>query len=209
MMIDDVFTANGPGDVPGTEGYTEAADALIQQYESFTFEQCHQPELHVLPTVPCRILDVGAGSGRDAAWFAAQGHSVLAVEPTAALRAAAMVLHPSKSIKWLDDSLPELAVVLSRNQLFDTILLSAVWMHLDASDRRAGMLTLASLLSPVGTLVISLRHGPLPGGRRMFDVSAEETIAIAGQYGLRPVLNVRCDSIQASNRAVGVTWTRL
>jgi SAM-dependent methyltransferase len=209
MMIDDVFTANGPGDVPGTEGYTEAADALIQKYESFSFEQCHQPELHVLPTVPCRVLDVGAGSGRDAAWFAAQGHSVLAVEPTAALRTAAMVLHPSRSIEWLDDSLPDVAMVVGRNQLFDFILLSAVWMHLDASERHAGMRTLASLLSRNGTLVMPLRHGPLPFGRRMFDVSAEETITIAARNGLRPVLNVRCDSIQASNRAVGVTWTQL
>lgn len=208
-MIDDVFTGNGAGHVPGTEGYTEAADVLIPQYESMSFEQCHEPELHLLPTLACRVLDVGAGSGRDAAWFADRGHSVLAVEPTAAFRTAAMVLHPSRSIEWLDDSLPELAMVLSRNQLFEVILLSAVWMHLDASDRRAAMLTLASLLSRDGTLLISLRHGPVPLGRCMFDVSGEETITIAGQYGLRPVLNVRCDSIQASNRAIGVTWTRL
>lgn len=194
---------------PGTEGYTEAADALIRQYESISFEQCHEPELHLLPTVPSRVLDVGAGSGRDAAWFAAQGHCVLAVEPTAALRTAAMLLHPSKSIEWIDDSLPDLAVVRSRHQLFDLILLSAVWMHLDALERHGGMLTLASLLSHAGTLVMSLRHGPVPAGRRMFDVSGEETITIARQYGLRPVLNVRCDSIQAANQAVGVTWTRL
>lgn len=173
-MDDDVFTAEGSGHVPGTEGYTEAADALILQYESMSFEQCHEPALHLLPTVPCQVLDVGAGSGRDAAWFAARGHAVLAVEPTAALRTAAMALHPSKSIEWLDDALPELAMVVARNQLFDVLLLSAVWMHLDAPQRHAGMRTLASLLSLNGTLVMSLRHGPLPFGRRMFDVSAED-----------------------------------
>ena len=204
-MISNAFTAK----VPGTHGYTETADALVRQYESISFEQCHQPEFHLLPTAASRVLDVGAGSGRDAAWFADRGHAVLAVEPTAALRTAAMALHPSDSIEWLDDSLPELAAVRSRNQPFDLILLSAVWMHLDTSDRSAGMLTLASLLSRCGTLLISLRHGPLPAGRRMFDVPAEETIALAGQYGLRAVLNVRCGSVQASNRAAGVTWTRL
>ena len=72
-----------------------------------------------------------------------------------------------------------------------------------------GRITLASLLSHAGTLVMSLRHGPVPAGRRMFDVSGEETITIAGRYGLRPVLNVRCNSIQVANQALGVTWTRL
>jgi hypothetical protein len=120
-----------------------------------------------------------------------------------------MALHPSSSIEWLDDSLPELALVRSLKKRFDLILLSAVWMHLDASERRAGMLTLASLLSDDGLLLISLRHGPAPAGRRMFDVSGDETIALAAEHGLRPVLNVLCDSIQASNQAAGVTWTKL
>ena len=29
-----------------------------------------------------------------------------------------------------------------------------------------------------------MRHGPVPPGRRMFDVSAEETIALAAGHGL-------------------------
>jgi hypothetical protein len=37
--------------------------------------------------------------------LAAMGHRVVAVEPTAALRARAAILHPSPRIEWLDDSL--------------------------------------------------------------------------------------------------------
>lgn len=97
----------------------------------------------------------------------------------------------------------------SQNSSFDTIMLSAAWMHFDESERHAGVTRLASLLSPGGVMVLSLRHGPVPVGRRMFQVSGEETIELAGQHGLRPVLNVRTESIQALNRADGVTWTRL
>lgn len=195
--------------VLGAQGYAEQAEILIPQYESLSFEQSHRVELHLLPTVPGRVLDIGAGSGRDAAWFAARGHYVLAIEPTRAFRVAAMTLHPSPSIEWLDDALPELGLVLLRDQLFDTIMLSAVWMHLDETERRTGMATLASLLAREGVLVLSLRHGPIPAGRRMFEVSSEETIALAGQHGLTPSLNVHTQSIQAGNRAAGVTWTRL
>jgi len=195
--------------VPGTEGYAEQAAELIARYESVSFEEAHGPELQLLPTAPSRILDIGAGTGLDAAWFAERGHSVLAVEPTPELRAAAMKLHPSPAIEWLDDALPHLKLVVSRRRLFDTIMLSAVWMHLDESERRAGMLTLASLLAPEGVIVLSLRHGPVPVGRRMFQVSGDETIALAAPHGLKPVLNVRTDSIQALNRAAGVTWTHL
>ena len=56
---------------------------------------------------------------------------------------------------------------------------------------------------------MSLRHGPVPVGRRMFAVSAEETIELAEAHGLRPVLNFRSDSSEEINRLAGVTWTRL
>jgi SAM-dependent methyltransferase len=194
---------------PGTAGYSEQAEALIARYESIPFAESHQPELHLLAAVPGHVLDVGAGTGLAAAWFAARGHRVVAVEPTPEFRAAGARLHPSASIEWLDDALPELHRVVSRQRLFDTILLSAVWMHLDEPERRAGMTTIASLLSPEGLVVLSLRHGPVPTGRRMFEVSGSETIELAQQHGLRPVLNVEAESIQAFNRAAGVTWTRL
>jgi hypothetical protein len=88
-------------------------------------------------------------------------------------------------------------------------MLSAVWMHLDERQRRTAMPVVASVLAASGTLIMSLRHGPVPSGRRMFEVTAEETIELARTVGLRPVTNVRTDSVQPANRAAGVTWTRL
>lgn len=64
-------------------------------------------------------------------------------------------------------------------------MLTAVWMHLDHKERQVAMPSVASLLASDGTLVLSLRHGPVPNGRRMFEVSAEETILLANQCGLR------------------------
>src|SRR5580658_9586367 len=88
------------GAMSGTEGYASEAEALIKQYESISFDQVHREVLHLLPRAPCRVVDIGAGTGRDAAGFAALGHAVLAVEPTAALRARAMEIHPSPLIEW-------------------------------------------------------------------------------------------------------------
>ncbi len=194
---------------PGTQGYAEHASELIPRYEQISFTEHHRVALHLLPTVPSRVLDIGAGTGVDAAWFASHGHRVVAVEPTTEFRSAAIRLHPSPLIEWLDDALPELDVVLSRGQRFDTIMMSGVWMHLDEPERHVGMSRLASLLAPDGIIVLSLRHGPVPAGRRMFQVSGEETIYLASQHGLRAVFNAQTESIQASNRAAGVTWTRL
>jgi SAM-dependent methyltransferase len=193
----------------GTQGYVEHSAELIPQYESLTFLDHHQVELHLLPKAPSCILDIGAGTGVDAAWFAQQGHSVVAVEPTAEFLSAAMQLHPSPSIEWLDDALPNLDLVMRSGQRFDAIMLSAVWMHLDEAERAVAMPRLAALLAPKGVIVLSLRHGPVPAGRRMFQVSGKETTELTLQNGLQAVLNVASESLQPANRAAGVTWTRL
>lgn len=195
--------------VSGTQGYAEQAAELLIRYESVSFAEKYKSELHLLPSSPAHIIDVGAGTGADAAWFASQGHAVVAVEPTDELREPGKALHPSPLIEWLKDSLPDLALVLARDQRFDVVVLSAVWMHLDEEERRIAMPKLSSLIAPGGVMVMSLRHGPVPPGRRMFDVSAEETVALAAANGLGTVLCARTESAQASNRTQNVTWIRL
>jgi 2-polyprenyl-3-methyl-5-hydroxy-6-metoxy-1,4-benzoquinol methylase len=198
-----------PDPVLGTQGYPEQAGDLVKRYEAVSFIDKHQAVLHLLPRAPGMILDVGAGTGADAAWLASRGHRVVAVEPTKELRISGMALHPSRSIEWVDDSLPGLASVLARCERFDAVMLAAVWMHLDEAERRAAMPNLASLLEHGGVLVMSLRHGRVPAGRRMFHVSSAETISLAQDCGMRPLLETRTESIQDANREAGVTWTHL
>ena len=194
---------------PGTQGYAEEADVLVPRYEAIPFEEKHGAVMHLLPATPARIADIGAGTGADAAWFAARGDRVLAIEPTAALREAGRRLHPSPAIEWLDDGLPELALATARGVACDAVLLTAVWMHLDEAERRAAMPRVASLVAPGGVLVMALRHGPVPAGRRMFDVSGAETATLAAAHGLVHVFEATTGSLNPANRADGVTWTRL
>lgn len=195
--------------VSGTEGYADEAEELFKCYESFSAAEAHRAVLHLIPTAPGHVLDIGSGTGRDAAWFAAMGHRVVAVEPTDEMRLPAMALHPSPLIEWLDDSLPDLALLRRRGERFDVVMLTAVWMHLDAPQRRSAMPNVTSLVRAGGAMIMTLRHGPVPPGRRMFEVSPEETIELAQIQGLQPVLNQRAESSQEQNRLAGITWTSL
>lgn len=191
----------------GTEGYAEEADDLLEGYERRAFADLHQSVLHLIPDEPCDVLDIGAGTGRDAAGFAAMGHRVLAVEPTEPLREGAKTLHPSSRIEWVDDSLPDLALILARQQRFRVVMLTAVWMHLDERQRRRAMPRVASLVSDDGVLVMFLRHGPVPQGRRMFEVSSAETVQLASEQNLKPIINL--GRLPDHSGRDGVSWTRL
>ena len=87
-------------------------------------------------------------------------------------------------------------------------MLTAVFMHLDAAQRRHAMPRLANLLRPRGALILSLRHGPVPRGRLMFEVSAEETTTLADPSGLRLTLRLDDQPSQIAGKS-DVTWTLL
>ena len=192
--------------VNGTEGYAEAAPLLLRR--PLSFADVHKPVLQLLPTASCRVLEIGSGPGRNAAQLAAMGHEVVAIEPTDELRMAAMAMYPSPSIEWVDDALPDLTS-LPQAYAFDLVMATAVWMHLDLSERRRAMPRLAASTKRRGRLIMSLRHGPVPAGRRMFEVSAGETISLASAQGMSPILNLVTASVQEGNRRAGVTWTWL
>lgn len=167
--------------------YEQNAEQLVGQYESLRFEDVHPVLLDSLPASGATILDVGAGSGRDAAWLAAKGYDVVAVEPSEAMRTLARQRHSSARIHWVADSLPDLAQLRRLGLTFDLILLSAVWMHVPPAARQRALRKLATLLSPNGRIAISLRLGPPDPDRAMYEVTLSELSAIAQQFGLRLV----------------------
>jgi 2-polyprenyl-3-methyl-5-hydroxy-6-metoxy-1,4-benzoquinol methylase len=161
--------------------------------------------LHLFPSKPSRVIDIGAGTGRDAAAFAELGHDVTAVEPTPELRAHAQRLHRQSTISWIDDSLPELERVHALGERYDLVMLTAVWMHLDLAQRERAMARVAPLLRAGGLMALTLRHGPVPAGRRMFEVTPAETRELAARHGLATIHESEGPGLLPP----GVSWSRL
>src|SRR3954453_23353494 len=112
---------------PSTGWYDAHAADLIRRYEGINPAALHSWLKGLLPEVPGTVLDIGAGSGRDAAWFSAQGYDVIAVEPSSGMRLEGQRLHPEPRIHWIDDQLPDLSILGSMAIGFDPVMLSAVW----------------------------------------------------------------------------------
>ncbi len=140
--------------------YIAHADRLAAQYDSLPFEQVHAPLLSQVPYSPSLVLDIGAGSGRDAAWMAGKGHQVVAVEPVEAFRDHGRRTYATDKIQWMDDRLPALERVMRSGLRFDIIMMSAVIMHLTETDRQRTIRKCAQLLKPGGLLYLTVRRGP-------------------------------------------------
>ncbi|ASP47205.1 class I SAM-dependent methyltransferase [Cognaticolwellia beringensis] len=180
--------------------YNENAEELAKQYLSKSFEEVHQSWSQFLPAIienpNARILDLGAGAGRDAkhiAELAEKQHKtdnniqVYAVEPATELANLGAEVTKDLKVKWLNDALPSLSVITKQEVSFDLILLSAVWMHIPQSDRARAIRKLANLLKPGGKLVISLRHGQTEEDfkqRKMHIVCTDELKQLATDVGL-------------------------
>ena len=163
--------------------YDANAEAACNRYESVTFERVHGWLTDLLPKPPAAVLDVGAGSGRDAAHLSGLGYDVVAVEPSARMREFARARHDAPRINWRDDRLPALKNTFSTGLSFDVILVSAVWMHLAPTDRARAFRKLITLLKPGGLLAITLRQGPDDDNRGFHPVTVDELRRLATDHG--------------------------
>jgi SAM-dependent methyltransferase len=173
------------GSVDQTLGtYCKRVSEFVAQYESLAFDSIHRDWLKFLPPIPGFLLDVGAGSGRDAAWFAARGWEVVAVEPVAEMIARAREIHPSAHIQWIQDKLPQLEITIKQGLSFDVVLASAVLMHLNSDDRARAFRKLSALVKPGGILVISVRQGEFSDERAAYGCTVAEIESLARQHCL-------------------------
>lgn len=185
--------------------YDRQADAFAERYEAVSSEAMLGQVLPALPRPAAGRLaiDIGAGTGRDAAWLARLGYQVVAAEPAAGMRRVAKALHGGVGLRWLDDALPGLERTHALGLSFDLVLLSAVWQHVAPADRPRAFRKISTLMKPGGTLVMTLRNGPAPEGMEMHPTSAAEVEGLARVHGLE-VLRVAPSADQVGR--VGVSW---
>jgi SAM-dependent methyltransferase len=174
--------------MPGVPYYDVHAQQLTEQYESLEAHAVHQWLMDLLATgANSRALDVGAGSGRDAAWLVSCGFEVWAVEPSKVIRQEAQKRHAESAFTWLDDHLPELEhtrLAASQQGIkVHFILMSAVWMHLAPQLRATAFKNLMGLLAEGGLLAVTLRCVPAPAEREMYEVTEEEIRQLSAKYG--------------------------
>ena len=132
--------------------YEQHAAELAARYEA-----APSPIARFLPlSFPggSRVLDVGAGSGRDLAAMLLAGYDAYGVEPCSSLREAALAAHPELATKLSEGALPSLGMPFGES--FDGVVCCAVLMHLPESELFDAALALRSLLKPHGRLLISI-----------------------------------------------------
>ncbi len=183
------------------------ADELIPRYDALDPKTVYGPVRDLLPPAPAWVADIGAGTGRDAAWFAGKGARVLAAEPVAAFRAYAQSAHASQRISWLDDRLPKLRVMRRQGRAVDLVVMIAVWHHLHADERPAAMAALRDLMAPRARLILSVKKRP--GAETAHDAGITHTLALASEQGLTLKAKRAAPSVQPANQALGATWTWL
>ncbi|MEM9579640.1 MAG: class I SAM-dependent methyltransferase [Pseudomonadota bacterium] len=179
--------------------YKTWAPELSRRFDDISSARLYAPLSEWLPNTPSRVLDVGAGTGRDARWFATLGHDVIAADPVPELRTA-------QEVAWVTAALPELDGLEGP---FDLITLSGVWHHIAPGMRDAAMARLAALTATQGRCLISLREGPASNPGTTWPAPVPQTSALATGAGFTLSAIIATSPQQARNRDAGVRFTWL
>lgn len=177
------------------EYYSTYADRFYQKYEKLQSNEINALWADLIPQRKCRVLDIGAGSGRDATWLAQKGFDVIAVEPADGLRELAKNQYDKQAIRWVNDRLPELHHVKNLRLEFELILMNAVWMHIAPEYREEAFYTVSVLLRTGGVLIMTLRTGPCYDDRAMHPVYSRELIRYAKARRLECIFDIQRDDL--------------
>lgn len=146
--------------------YTRFAGEIAQRYDAI-----ESPIANLLRRVFVergRVLDVGAGSGRDTALLLKLGYDAYGVEPCEALRQAAEARHPNLTNRLGDNALPQLGQPFGGK--FDGVVCSAVLMHLPKAEILDAAISLRNVLTENGKLLLSV-----PRARPVLDSQHRDT----------------------------------
>ncbi len=138
---------------PTLEFYDGNVDEMTAVYERVGDARSLDRFVAAIPP-GCRVLDVGCGSGRDAARLLALGFDVLAVDGSAGMLERARTLHPE-----LDGRLSRVALPASLpfpTGAFDAVMSWAMVMHLERDQLPVLFAEIARIVRPGGVFAYSV-----------------------------------------------------
>ena len=193
-------------------GFTSAIDwynrrghEVADGYEKLDPGRLYAWAADILPAEGAAAADIGAGTGRDAAWLAENGYRTTAVEPSATMRRIGRSSHPQSPIRWLDDRLPALQRA-QELEPFDLVVANAVWMHIAPADRPEALGAILAANKLGGLVLMSLRHGWTPPERRMHPCNAAEIAELARRHNAAAVRTVEADDQRTRSE---LRWTQI
>jgi len=138
--------------------YSATADERSAAYESVDVSGMHELMLRYFDP-GARLLEIGCGSGRDAAFLVAQGRDVTATDASTAMLDAAGRCHPELSGRLINAPLPLPSGHELLQSTFDGIYSVAVLMHVPDEDLFEFAFQIKSMLRAGGALLLSFSTG--------------------------------------------------
>ena len=138
--------------------YDRQAVELCQRYETADMSSLHRLLLRYLPEHGT-VLEIGSGSGRDAAFLQAHGFEVTGTDASLQMIAQAARAHPELAGRLVCAPFlfPEASPLKART--FDAVISIATLMHIPDQDLFECAVQLRTLVRPQGILVLSMSTG--------------------------------------------------
>ena len=134
--------------------YDAKASDLAAEYESADMSDAHRILMRHLPERG-RILEIGGGSGRDAAFLLSKGFDITAVDASEKMLAAARQCHPELGNRLAKAAFPLASDSSLLTQRFDAVVLIATIMHIPEQDLFECASQMRDMLSGGGMLILS------------------------------------------------------
>ena len=145
-------------------------------------------------------VDIGCGSGRDAAWLAAHGFEVAGYDASPGILREAIALHPQ--LNFGIATLPQLEGLQSGS--YQNVLCETVIMHLHTDTIGHAVRSLLRLLRPSGTLYLSWRvteGGSLRDQNgRLYSAFGKELVLNELDLGVRVLLDQEQVSLSSGKK---------
>lgn len=139
--------------------YNTQAAKLTSSYESANLSTIHALLMRHLSPPPAAILDLGCGSGRDAAFLHARGYAVTALDASPAMLKEITIRHPELAGRLQEKSFPLPPDDPLLAAPFDAVTCFAMLMHVPDHDLFECARQFSLLLKPGGVLIFSVSTG--------------------------------------------------